>query len=1180
MSKTKTMDGNTAAAYISYAFTDVAAIYPITPSSTMAEVVDAWADAGKKNIWGEPVKVIEMQSEAGASGTVHGSLKTGALTSTYTASQGLLLMVPNMFKIAGELLPTVFHVAARAVATNALSIFGDHSDIMTTRSTGFCMLGESTVQEVMDLSGVAHLASIEGSLPFVNFFDGFRTSHELQRVEVIDYDDLKGMINQEALQKFRDRAMNPNHPYVSGSAQNPDIYFQSRETVNAYYDAMPAIVKKYMGKINELRGTDYDLTNYYGDPEATDVVIAMGSVAPTARQAVDYLNAQGRKTGFITIHLYRPFPAEDLLAKLPKTVKNVAVLDRTKEPGADGEPLLMDVQSVLYRHENRPVVIGGRYGIGSKNVTPDQIVSVFDELDKPAADMKQRFTVGIVDDVTHLSLPKHEMLDLTPSDIFQAKFWGFGSDGTVGANKQAIKIIGDHTGQYAQAYFAYDSKKSSGLTVSHLRFGHQPIESTYFVERPNFVGCHNPAYIHRYNLIDGLRDGGTFLLNTYWDVEKTKQLLPSNLKRYIGEHNIKFYIIDALAISQRNGLGRRINTVMSTAFFEVTDIMDRKDFVPLLKEEVDMTYGKKSRSIVDKNWAAIDETFEGIKEVDVPADWATIEVAADEPAPKDQPGYIKNILEPITRQEGDKLSVGDLIDNGMLAGQMPSGTAAYEKRGIALEVPQWIPENCTECNECAYVCPHAAIRPFLADEDEMAEAPEGYIVRDMKGADGLKYRIQVSVEDCTGCGLCYEACPAPTKALKMVDYASQKEQNLNWAFAMTLRQKTNPMKKLSVTSSQFNQPLMEFSGACSGCGETPYVKLLTQLYGDHMQIANTTGCSSIWGASSPATPYTTNQDGHGPAWSNSLMEDAAEFGFGMHTANQVKRAKLTSKVEKALAAGVGSDDTKALLQDWFDHKDESDGTRQRAAKLAAALQTETDPQLTELLKDEDLFTKISQWILGGDGWAYDIGYGGIDHVLASGEDINIFVFDNELYANTGGQMSKATPASAVAKFAAGGKKTGKKDLGMMAATYGNVYVAQVSLEANQTQALKAIHEAESYQGPSLIIGYTPCINHGLKGGMRNSINEAKQAVESGYWQLYRYDPRLAAAGKDPMRFDYKKADFTKIPDFLETQTRFSRLHGVKKDEAVVEEMFDKTVDDMKKRSENYSEMAAMKKGGK
>ncbi|WP_416183250.1 MAG: pyruvate:ferredoxin (flavodoxin) oxidoreductase [Pseudolactococcus raffinolactis] len=1177
MKKTKTMDGNAAAAYVSYAFTEVAAIYPITPSSTMAEYVDEWAEQGQKNIFGETVRVVEMQSEGGAAGTVHGSLKTGALTSTYTASQGLLLMIPNMFKIAGELLPSVFHVAARAVTTNALSIFGDHSDVMAARQTGFCMLAEASVQEVMDLSAVAHLASIEGKLPFMNFFDGFRTSHELQKIEVLDYDDLKAMVDWEALAEFRAQGMNPNHPTISGTAQNPDIYFQQRETVNQFYDRMPAIVQKYMQQINDLRGTSYDLTDYYGDPEATEVIISMSSVSPAIQQTVEYLNKQGRKVGHINIHLYRPFPAENLLDKLPKTVKTVAVLDRTKEPGSDGEPLLLDVQSVLYRHENRPIVIGGRYGIASKDITPDQIVAVYDHMLLPNDQMKGRFTVGIVDDVTNLSLPLGEVLDLTPDSTFQAKFWGLGSDGTVGANKQAIKIIGNHTDYYAQAYFAYDSKKSGGLTMSHIRFGQEPILSTYNVNRSDFIGCHNSAYLHKYDLIKGLKDGGTFLLNTVWDEEKVKQHLPKRLKRYMAEHNIKFYTIDAAGIAQRLGLQGRINTVMSAAFFELSNIMDRETFLPLMRDEIKGAYGKKSMKIVEINWQAIDATFEALTHIEVPAEWATLEVPEEKCDTTGKPSYVTNILEPINRQEGNDLSVGDLIDNGMLGGFMPMGTTAYEKRGIALEVPEWSIDKCTMCNECAFICPHAAIRPFLADDEELKDAPEGFITREMRGADGLQYRIQVSLEDCTGCGLCVEVCPAKEKALALKPYDTQKEEAINWAFAMTLSQKVNPVKKYSVKGSQFEKPLLEFSGACSGCGETPYVKLLTQLYGDRMMIANTTGCSSIWGGSSPAAPYTTNDAGQGPAWSNSLFEDNAEYGLGMHLANQMKRDRLSNKVSAALAADLGSDETKALLADWLANKDEGEGSRQRATKLAAALQGETNEDLQAILADEDMLVKPSQWIIGGDGWAYDIGFAGIDHLLATDEDVNIFVMDNEVYANTGGQMSKATPTSAIAKFAAGGKKTKKKDLGMMAISYNDVYVAQIAIEANPMQAIKAIQEAENYPGPSLIIGYTPCISHGLRGGMGQTIQESKDAVESGYWQLYRYDPRLAARGKDPMRIDYKKADFSKMSAFLENQTRFSALRSVKKDEQEVQDMLQHTVDVMTERSENYNRLAAYKK---
>lgn len=1176
MRKTKTMDGNTAAAYISYAFTDVAAIYPITPSSTMAELVDEWSEKGMKNIFDQKVRVIEMQSEAGAAGVVHGSLKTGALTTTYTASQGLLLMVPNMYKIAGEMLPAVFHVAARAVTTGALSIFGDHGDVMATRQTGFCMLAESSVQEVMDLSPVAHLASLKGSLPFINFFDGFRTSHELQKIEILEYDELKELLDFDSVIKFRTGGMNPNHPTVSGTAQNPDIHFQQRETVNKNYEQMPAIVQKYMKAINDLRGTNYDLTNYYGAPDATEIIIVMGSAAPIIQQTVDYLNGQGRKVGYINIHLYRPFPKENLIEKLPKTVEKIAVLDRTKEAGADGEPLLLDVQSALFGLESRPVIIGGRYGLGSKDVTPNQIKAVFDHLLLPEKEMKPRFTIGIVDDVTHLSLPLEKALDLTPSSTFQAKFWGFGSDGTVGANKQAIKIIGDHTNLYAQAYFSYDSKKSGGLTVSHLRFGKEPITSAYLVEQADFIACHNAAYIHKYDLLKGLKDGGTFLLNTSWDEEKIRQSLPNQLKKEIADRHIDFYIIDAAKISKEAGLGRRINTVMSTAFFELTNIMTKEEYLPLLKEEVNKTYGKKSKEIVERNFKAIDDTFAALHKVTVPADWAKVDIHADVER-KHAPSFVMNIVDPVNRQEGDRLTVGDLIKNNMAHGEVAMGTAAYEKRGIALEVPEWIPENCIMCNDCAFVCPHAAIRPFLADEEELQEAPEGFITREMKGADGLMYRIQVSPEDCTGCTLCVDACPAKEKALVMRPYEEQKKEAVDWAFAMTLKQKENPVKKLSVKSTQFNQPLMEFSGACAGCGETPYVKLLTQLFGDRMMIANATGCSSIWGGSSPVTPYTTNEAGCGPAWSNSLFEDNAEYGYGMYIANQTKRQVLAGDIRQALKEEKGSEALQLLMQDWLDHFEESDGTQQRAVKLAAALEEEkaSDPLLTQIAHQQDQLVKTSQWIIGGDGWAYDIGFGGIDHVLASGANVNILVMDNEVYANTGGQTSKATPSAAIAKFSAGGKQTAKKDLGAIAMTYGNIYVAQVALGANSVQTIKAIDEAEKYPGPSLIIAYVPCINHGVKGGMGETLRLTKEAVQSGYWPLYRYNPLLAKKGKNPMIIDYKKTDFDKMKSVLDQQTRFSALRNIKSDQAQVDQMLDQTVEDAEERLETYQQLADM-----
>ncbi|MGO3732715.1 MAG: pyruvate:ferredoxin (flavodoxin) oxidoreductase [Vagococcus sp.] len=1170
-----TMDGNTAAAYISYAFTEVAAVYPITPSSTMAEVVEEWSVKSRKTIFGEPMKVINMQSEAGAAGAVHGSLKAGSLTSTYTASQGLLLMIPNMYKIAGELLPTVFHVASRALTTNALSIFGDHGDVMAARQTGFCMLAESSVQEVMDLSAVAHLASIEASLPFMNFFDGFRTSHELQKIEAIPYEDLAKLINKEALQAFRDRGMNPNHPSVSGTAQNPDIHFQQRETVNSYYDNVPKIVQRYMQDINTLRGTDYDLTDYYGAEDATEVIISMGSVSPTIKQTVDYLNQQGRKVGHINVHLYRPFPTENLLEKLPHTVERVAVLDKTKEPGADGEPLLLDVQSALYRHANRPIVIGGRYGLGSKDVSPNQIKAVYDHMMLPVDQLNYRFTVGINDDNTHLSLPVGEVLDLTTPETFQATFWGFGSDGTVGANKQAIKIIGDHTDLYAQAYFSYDSKKSGGLTNSHLRFGKEPITSTYLIKQADFVGCHNAAYIHQYDLLKDMKQGGTFLLNTTWDEERVHRLLPKRLKKAIADKEVSFYIINGMDITQKAGLGRRINTAMSTAFFELTHILTRDQFIPYLKEEVEKAYGKKSTEVVSKNHHAIDLTLDYLIKIDVPSEWKDIELS-EKTIDYSKPKYVRDILEPINRQEGNDLSVKMLIDNQMTTGSMPVGTAAYEKRGIALEVPEWQLDACTMCNECAFVCPHAAIRPFLADESEMTDAPEGFLVREMRGADGLMYRIQVSLEDCTGCGLCVDACPAKDKALIMKPYEDQRKEAVNWAFAMTLKQKANPVKKkASVKGSQFEKPLLEFSGACSGCGETPYVKLLTQLYGDRMMIANATGCASIWGGSSPATPYTMNDEGQGPAWSNSLFEDNAEFGFGMYIANKTKRTQLAHNMKTAISSDVGSPSLRELMADWIDTRMEGEGSRQRSAKLEAALREEKSDSLLlqEIYRQKDLFVKPSQWIIGGDGWAYDIGFGGIDHVLASGEDVNIFVMDNEVYSNTGGQTSKATPAAAIAKFSSDGKRTSKKDLGLIAMTYGHVYVAQIALNANPTQAIKAIEEAEKYPGPSLIIGYVPCINHGIKGGMSQALQVTKDAVESGYWPLYRYNPELILKGKEPMKVDYKKSNFDRLPDFFKEQTRFSALNHVIHDEEEVAHLLEKSADDAIEKAQTYKELS-------
>ncbi|MBM5604791.1 pyruvate:ferredoxin (flavodoxin) oxidoreductase [Listeria seeligeri] len=1174
MRNRKTMDGNTAAAYISYAFTEVAAIYPITPSSTMAELVDEWASKDKKNLFNEPVKVVEMQSEAGAAGTVHGSLQAGALTSTYTASQGLLLMIPNMYKIAGELLPTVFHVSARTISAASLNIFGDHSDVMAARQTGFVMLAEGSVQEVMDLSAVAHLASLKGSLPFLNFFDGFRTSHELQKVEVLEYSELENLLDKKALQQFRDRAMTPNNPKTIGSNQNPDIFFQQRETVNRYYEEIPSIVQNYMEEINQLRGTNYDLVNYYGAKDATEVIVAMGSVTPVIEQVIDYLTNQGKKVGLLNIRLYRPFPAENFLEKLPKTVERVAVLDRTKEPGSGGEPLLLDVQSVLYDSDVRPVVIGGRYGLGSKDVTPDQILGVYSHLIE--AKPKPRFTIGITDDITNLSIENTGPSDLTSEKTFQCKFWGFGSDGTVGANKAAIKIIGDNTDLYAQGYFSYDSKKSGGLTVSHLRFGEKRIRSAYLIQQADFVSCSTSAYLRSYDLLKGLKPGGTFLLNTIWEGEQLERHLPAAMRSYIAKNNIQFYTLNAMKIAGNAGLGRRINTVMQTAFFRVTDILPFEKALADLKESAIATYGKKDMKVAEKNIIAMDQTVANLHKVDVPESWVNPETTVVEKASIDRPAYVKNILEPVNRLEGDALTVGDLIANGMVSGAYPAGTAAYEKRGIALEVPEWISENCTMCNECAFVCPHAAIRPILTDEAEMASAPEGFMTRKMRGKDGLEYRIQVSPMDCTGCNLCAETCPAKDKALVMKPFEEvAAKENPNWSFAINVKPKKNPGKKNTVPGSQFEQPLLEFSGACAGCGETPYVKLLTQMFGDRMMIANATGCSSIWGASAPATPYTVNDQGHGPAWGNSLLEDNAEYGYGMYLANQTMRKALSNKVSKALNEEKLSANLRDALVDWQTNMAVSEDTRERAEQLQLALLSEMQGNaiLESIYNDRELFIKRSQWMLGGDGWAYDIGFGGIDHVLASGEDVNIFVMDNEVYSNTGGQSSKATPTAAIAKFASGGKSVGKKDLGIMAMSYGNIYVAQIAMGASKRQTLKAIEEAEAYPGPSLIIAYTPCINHGISSGMKTMLTETQKAVECGYWSLYRYNPALEAKGKNPMIMDFKKVDFDQFEDFLKRETRYSALY--KANPEVASKLSEKTRSDAEKRFKRYAVMAGL-----
>lgn len=1162
----KTMDGNMAAAHVAYAFSEIAMIYPITPSSPMADYTDAWSISGRKNIWGQPVKLSEMQSEAGAAGALHGAIKAGALATTFTSSQGLLLMLPNMYKMAGELLPGVIHVAARAIATGALNISGDQSDVMAARSTGFAMLAASSVQEVMDLSAVSHLTTIEASVPFLNFFDGFRTSHEIQKIDVLDYEDLAPLINQEKLRAFRQRAMNPDHPSVSGTNQNADIYFQQRETVNPFYEELPARVQKYMREINHLRGTDYDLVDYYGAPDAEEVIVSMGSVAGTVRQTVDYLNHQGRKVGFLNIHLYRPFPSENFLEKLPKTVTSLAVLDRTKEAGSNAEPLLLDIKDLLF--EQNISVIGGRYGIGGKDTRPEHIVAVFEQLKNKT--VNQSFTIGIEDDQTHLSLPLAGDLDLTSVDTYQAKFWGFGSDGTVGANKATIKIIGDHTDKYVQGAFEYDSKKSGGLTVSHLRFGDSPIQSEYMISHPNFVACHNTTYVRQYDLTKGLRPGGIFLLNTSWTDEQLDRNLPAQLKKYIAENAIRFYTIDAAKIAHTTGLGRRINTIMQVAFFKLTDIMPFDKVYEILKADA-QKYARKSPKIVEQNLQAMEAALDHLHEVKVPGSWIETKEKVITAAPADtaRKRYVFNFLDKVNAFEGDQLTVQDVATN-VAAGSSPLGISAFEKRGIALEVPEWNGAACTQCNECSFVCPHAAIRPFLADEDEWNVAPEGFSVMDYRGKDGLKYRIQVSIEDCTGCGLCVEACPKKGQALKMVPYESQKAQAINWAFGMTLKQKENPARSGTVAATQFNQPLFEFSGACSGCGETPYIKLLTQMFGDRMMISNATGCSSIYGGSQ-AAPYATNHAGQGPAWSNSLFEDNAEYGYGMWFASQTRRQKLAAQVKVALPEM--SDTLAQLAEDWVEHMEDSEGTRARAEKFKALLKEEKENSalLQEIYKEKDQFVKPTQWIFGGDGWAYDIGFGGLDHVIASGADVNILVMDNEVYANTGGQVSKGTPASAIAQFASGGKVAAKKDLGFMAMTYGNVYVAQIASGANMMQTIKAFDEAEKHNGPSLIIAYTPCITHGNYEGMSKVLDEAKAAVNSGYWQLYRYNPALEDLGKNPLTLDFKRPDFGQVRELLVKQSRFANLMKVNAEQA--ELLYAKAAADAKKKFLRYARMS-------
>ena len=1166
MRKMKTMDGNQAAAHVAYGFTEVAAIYPITPSSPMPEHVDTWSATGRKNIFGHTVQVVEMQSEAGAAAAVHGSLQAGALTTTFTSSQGLLLMLPNLYKVAGELLPGVFHVAARAIASHALSIFGDHQDVMAARAAGCAMLSEASVQEVMDLAPVAHLTAIKTRVPFVNFFDGFRTSHEIQKIEVLDYEELKPLVDQEALAAFRKRALNPDAPVTRGTAENPDIHFQHREASNPFYKQVPEVVEHYMGEINKLTGRNYQLFNYVGAPDATDVIVAMGSSCQVVEETVDYLNKQGRKVGMIKVHLFRPFATDRLLAALPKTVERVAVLDRTKEPGALAEPLFLDVQAALVQGDVNAKVFGGRYGLSSKDVIPADIVAVFDNM--VAAEPKRFFTLGIEDDVTNLSLKRAEGVSISAEGLTGCKFWGFGSDGTVGANKSAIKIIGDHTDMYAQAYFDYDSKKSGGVTMSHLRFGKTPINKPYLVTEPEFIACHRQSYVHEYDLLRGIKKGGTFLLNCTWGPEELEEKLPAKLRRTIAEKELHFYIINAAKIAQEIGLGGRINMVCQAAFFKLTNIIPVDDAIAYLKDSVEKTYGKKGQNVVDMNNAAIDKGVDALVKIDVPASWkdATDEgAAAVKPGCQSCPSYVENICKPVNAQAGYDLPVSAF--NGYEDGTLPAGTAAYEKRGAALFVPHWIKENCIQCNQCAFVCPHATIRPVLATAEEVAAGPENFEAIPALGAKDLRFRIAVSPLDCLGCGNCVNICPAPKgKAIVMSPIDGEMEFAETWDYAVKLPKKENPMKKSTVKGSQFETPLLEFSGACAGCGETPYARLVTQLFGDRMVIANATGCSSIWGASMPASPYTTNQEGHGPAWGNSLFEDNAEYGYGMFIGSQKIRKQLAETA--ARVAEGASDELKAALNNWVEGVNQGEGSRDRANLVVELLEKEANKtaDMQEILDKKQYLVKRSQWIFGGDGWAYDIGFGGLDHVLASGEDVNVLVFDTEVYSNTGGQSSKSTHVAAVAQFAASGKRTKKKDLGMMAMSYGYVYVAQVSMGADKNQLMKAITEAEAYPGPSLIIAYAPCINHGIKGGMGNAQEEARRAVACGYWDLYRYNPALKAEGKNPFSLDSKEPTES-FRDFLMNEVRYASLKKAAPEMA--EELFAKTEADAQERRKTY-----------
>ena len=1165
--KMKTMDGNSAAAYVSYAFTDVAAIYPITPSSNMAEETDKMATAGQKNLFGQTVKVTEMQSEAGAAGAVHGSLAAGALTTTYTASQGLLLMIPNMYKIAGELLPGVINVSARALASHALSIFGDHSDIYACRQTGFAMLCSNNPQEVMDLGAVAHLSAIEGRVPFLHFFDGFRTSHEIQKIAVWDYSDLDSMLDKKAVADFRRRSLNPEHPEQRGTAQNPDIFFQAREASNKYYNAVVGVVEKYMDQVNEKLGTNYKPFNYYGAPDAEQVIVAMGSVCDTIEETIDYMNANGAKVGLVKVHLYRPFSAAHLIDAIPETVKKISVIDRTKEPGSIGEPLYLDVVAALHESKFANVpVFGGRYGLGSKNTTPADIIAVYKNTDK------KRFTLSIEDDVTCLSLPREENPDTTPAGTTSCKFWGLGSDGTVGANKNSIKIIGDNTDMYAQGYFDYDSKKSGGVTISHLRFGHEKIKSTYLIEKADFVACHNPSYVDKYDIVEDIKKGGTFLLNCQWDAAELEHRLPAHMKRYIAENDIQFYTIDGISIGKEIGLGGRINTVLQAAFFKLSGIIPADKAVTLMKEAAKKSYGKKGDKVVQMNYDAIDRGIDGAVKVEVPASWKD---AKDEKAAEAKTAgtaavasYIDSILKPVNAQRGNKLPVSAFVDYA--DGTVPLGTAAYEKRGIAVDVPEWNPDNCIQCNFCSYVCPHAAIRPVAMTEEEAAAAPAATKTLPMTGVADLKFTMTITVLDCTGCGSCANVCPGKKgeKALVMKSLDSQIEQQEVYAYGQSLPEKAavaEKFKPTTVKGSQFKQPLLEFSGACAGCGETPYAKLATQLFGDRMYIANATGCSSIWGGSAPSTPYTVNKEGRGPAWQNSLFEDNAEFGYGMYLANRAIRGRLADAAKKL--AEITDGELKTAAEVWLASmndgaKNTADAAAFKAALEAAKVDGEAAELVAELKADADYLAKKSFWILGGDGWAYDIGFGGLDHVIASGEDVNILVFDTEVYSNTGGQASKATPTGAIAQFAAAGKQVKKKDLASIAMSYGYVYVAQVAQGADMNQCIKAFAEAESYHGPSIIIAYAPCINHGIRGGMGISQTEEKRAVAAGYWNLFRYDPRKVDAGEDAFFLD-SKAPSADYREFILNEVRYSSLQ--RSNPARAEELFAEAEQNAEKR---------------